>query len=461
MGKNIRWVINPVEFLRRGLKLPEMPVPDVTTESGRRLLMVHMDGDGFVSRAEMPGASYAGEVLLEQVLKRYPLPSTISIIQAEIAPDGLYPGQSADLEKIAREIFALPQVEIASHSYSHPFDWRGASGNPDKGEYRLAIRNYTFNLHKEIPGSIDYIESRLAPPGKKVKVILWTGDCNVGSDALGLAEQAGVASMNGGETIITRSFPTLTLVAPMGIAKDGKFQVYAPNQNENVYTNDWTGPYYGYERVIETFEMTDAPYRLKPINIYYHAYSASKLASLRALDKVYKWALKQETIPVFSSDYVRKVLDFNTMVVARTRDGWLVRGDGNLRELRAPLALGQPVVGAGGAVAGFNRHGNSQYLHLAEGESRIRFGKPVPAEPYLVSANARVSRLTSGKAGGGNILSFSLNAHVPLQFDLALGARCTVRADGVEIRPTAKSNGVSHYSMKHHAIDELRIHCPR
>ena len=49
-SNNMRWVINPIEFLRRALKLPDMPVPDVTTESGRRLLMVHMDGDGFVSK---------------------------------------------------------------------------------------------------------------------------------------------------------------------------------------------------------------------------------------------------------------------------------------------------------------------------------------------------------------------------------------------------------------------------
>ena len=128
--------------------------------------------------------------------------------------------------------------------------------------------------------------------------------------------------------LITRSFPTLTLVGPLGIPKGKYFQVYAPNQNENVYTNDWLGPFYGFERVIETFELTDAPYRLKPIDIYFHTYSASKPASLRALQKVFNWAMAQETTPVHVSDYVRKVLDFNSMVVARTADGWLVRGRG-------------------------------------------------------------------------------------------------------------------------------------
>jgi hypothetical protein len=323
------------------------------------------------------------------------------------------------------------------------------------------LPNYTFDLQKEIPGSIAYIESRLAPPGKKVKTFLWTGDCNVGGDALELAYRSGVMSMNGGETMITHSFPTLTLVAPLGVPKGKYFQVYAPNQNENVYTNNWLGPYYGYERVIETFELTDAPYRLKPIDIYFHTYSASKPASLRALDKVFKWALEQETTPVSVSDYVRKVLDFNSMVVARTRDGWLVRGNGNLRELRAPLTLGQPVTDAGGAVAGFIRHGDSQYLHVADSEANIRFRKSAATLPYLVSANARVSNLKSVVAADGKTVSLALNGQVPLNFALALNANCSVHADGLPVKLHLKANGVSHFSVQNHVIDQLRIHCPR
>lgn len=159
-GKNLRWVINPIEFLRRALKLPDMPVPDVTTESGRRLLMVHMDGDGFANRAEFPKSPYAAEVLRDRILRKYPLPATISVIQGEVAVDGLYPALSPALEKIARDIFAQPQVEIASHSYSHPFSWRKAGNNRDDESYHLKIPNYIFDLQTEIPGSIAYIESR-------------------------------------------------------------------------------------------------------------------------------------------------------------------------------------------------------------------------------------------------------------------------------------------------------------
>ncbi|WP_407899995.1 bifunctional glycoside hydrolase 114/ polysaccharide deacetylase family protein [Ferrigenium sp. UT5] len=461
ISRNMRWVINPIEFLRRALKLPDMPVPDVTTENGRRVLMVHMDGDGFANRGEFPGAPYAADVLLKQILKKYPVPMTLSVIQGEIAPDGLYPAQSAALEGIARAMFVLPHVEIASHSLSHPFYWRKAVANPEEEGYHLKLNNYEFDLQQEIAGSIAYIETRLAPPGKKVKVFLWTGDTNIGSDALALAAQAGVASMNGGETTITRSFPTLTLVAPLGVAKGGVFQVYAPNQNENVYTNNWLGPFYGYERVIETYEMTDAPYRLKPVDVYFHTYSASKPASLKALERVFEWALAQPLTPVHVSDYVRRVQDFNQMVVARTREGWRVRGSGELRELRAPVSLGQPVIHADSGVAGFNRYDNQHYLHLGGSEASIRFRPVATAAPYLVSANARIERVTSSETADGTTVKLALRGHVPLQFELSLGARCGVQADGRAIRADSAHNGVSYFFTSSHVIDQLRIHCPR
>ncbi len=465
-GENIRWVINPIEFLRRALKLPEMPVPDTTTESGRRLLMVHMDGDGFANKAEFPGFPYGAELMYEQILKKYPFPSTISVIQGEVAANGIYPKVSPDLEPIARKIFALPHVEIASHSLSHPFDWQKVTSSPDdlgpkSDPYRLAIPNYSFSLHDEIPGSIGYIESKLAPPGKKVKVFLWTGDCNVGADALELAYGSGVMSMNGGDTRITRSLPTLALVSPLGVPKKGYFQVYAPNQNENVYTNNWLGPLYGYERVIETFELTNVPRRLKPIDIYFHTYAASKPASLKALDKVLKWAQQQETMPVYVSEYARKVLDYNSMVVARARNGWLVRGSGELRELRAPLDLGQPDLANSRMVAGFTRAYRNQYLHLADGEAAIRFQEsPAPA-PFLVSANARIEKLERTDGAGGSRLRLALHGHVPLKFALATGAGCTVDADGHTIKAARTDSGTSYFSMSNHDASELQIYCPR
>jgi hypothetical protein len=92
-----------------------------------------------------------------------------------------------------------------------------------------------------------------------VRILLWSGDTAPGADALKIAEDAGLLNMNGGDTSITRSNPSLTAVGAHGIQKNGFLQVYAPITNENIYTNLWRGPYYGFERVIESFEMTESP----------------------------------------------------------------------------------------------------------------------------------------------------------------------------------------------------------
>jgi hypothetical protein len=99
-------------------------MPDVTTENGHRLWMAHVDGDGFLNRAELPGTPFASEVIRSQILEKYALPTTVSVIEGEIGPTGLYPHLSPELEAIARAIFKIPTVELASHTYSHPFYWK-------------------------------------------------------------------------------------------------------------------------------------------------------------------------------------------------------------------------------------------------------------------------------------------------------------------------------------------------
>jgi hypothetical protein len=64
-----------------------------------------------------------------------------------------------------------------------------------------------MNLEREIVGSVDYIRKNLAPPGKAVQIMLWSGDAAPQAQALRIAENAGLLNMNGGNTIITRSFP--------------------------------------------------------------------------------------------------------------------------------------------------------------------------------------------------------------------------------------------------------------
>ena len=134
-----------------------------------------VDGDGFASRAFLPGAPLSGNVLLDQFIANTDLPHTISVIEGEVGEAGLYPESHEEFEAVARRIFREPNVELASHSYSHPFFWQASLlKSSDKTLYglNLPIPNYEIDLDREINGSVDYINTKLAPPNKKVKVFL-------------------------------------------------------------------------------------------------------------------------------------------------------------------------------------------------------------------------------------------------------------------------------------------------
>lgn len=452
-----RWYINPLEFLSQALKLdPQRPIADVTTENGRRLLMVHMDGDGFMSIAERPTRPFNGQVLLDDFFKRYQIPTTVSVIEGEVGATGLYPTQSPALEKIAREIYALPWVELASHSYSHPFFWSKAENTKhgdDYEAYHLPIKHYKYSTEREISGSINYINQHLAPKNKQVKVFLWTGNCVATPDALTETVNAGVLNMNGGDTTITRSNNSWTLISGLGLKKGNNFQVFAPNQNENVYTNLWTGPFYGFERVIETFELTDSPQRFKPINIYYHSYLVSKTAGANSLHKVYQWALKQAAFPVYSSEYIQKVLDFNDFVIAKTAQGYRFRGNEQLRTVR--FGLEQHIDFAQSpTVAGFNQHNKQQYVHLTRNNSEMVLQENASLLPYIESSNARISHFQ--RQGSG--LEFNLSGYQAIQLTLANAAQCQLK-QGNKLLNTHKQGHRLLLESTAHELTALRLSC--
>ena len=234
--------------------------------------------------------------------------------------------------------------------------------------------------------------------------------------------------MNGGETTIVRSNPTLTAVAPMSIRKDGWLQVLAPNQNENVYTNLWTGPFWGFERVIETFQMTEQPRRLKPVNIYYHTYSASKQASIAALRKVYDWAMAQPLHPVTGSDWIRRIVDFEGFVVARDvlRPGaFKLVGDGDLGTVRVPAdAVASIDLARSAGVSGWRPGPDGRWVHLAAPVAWLVPGGPEGGAdpPFVLEGNGRVDRLRRTADG----VRFRFTARVPGELTLSHPPYCRI-----------------------------------
>jgi hypothetical protein len=469
-----RWAIQPIDFLKQALALPDMPVPDVTSENGRRLMFVHVDGDGFASRTEFPGPDYDGEALYDEIFSKFPIPQTLSVIEGEVGPQGMYPKLSPRLEEIARKMFALPNVEIGTHTYSHPFNMEQINGvtgkriegkvNPDWGgddAFSLDIPNYKFDLNREIQGSIDYINKRLAPPGKHVVVLQWPGDAQAPAIALRMANAAGVLSINGGDTTITKTNNSWTNIAPYGVAKGknaNEYQVYAAVMDENVYTNDWTGPFYGFSRVLETFAMTDQPIRFKALNIYYHFYSGSKLASLQALKGVYESVLKQNVFPIYTTEYIRRVLDWRRVSVARevTPGGtrWLVRSGADLRELRWPANQGVPDLSTSSGVTGYLPGPGGLYVHMANDQASFSItSQPSAKVPYIAEAAGFVRHFQRD----GRSMQFDFGGYYKPFVRFADAGSCRVQVDG-KAKTGAAQAGTLRIDVAGEAAQQVTYH---
>ncbi|NNM30857.1 MAG: hypothetical protein HKO57_15160, partial [Akkermansiaceae bacterium] len=274
-----RSLLDPFAFLGAIWPAGDFPAPDPTTREGLRMYWAHVDGDAFSTLSVTRRDVTCAEVIRDRILKTYPLPVTVSVIEAEIRSiqETQDPADSERYEAIARDIFKLPHVEAASHAFTHPFVW-----SPEDVAERDYYDHDHLHLHthidydridyeREIAGSVEYIERALLPEGKKVRIMLWSGNCRPFAEAIAVADRLGIENMNGGFTIYSPRHPNLSAIAPRVTWWDDRLQIYTANQNEFVYTGDWHGPFYGgFERVIDSFEMLDAPRRLKPINVYYH-----------------------------------------------------------------------------------------------------------------------------------------------------------------------------------------------
>ena len=182
----------------------------------------HIDGDGWnnVSSVEAyrDKPTIAATVILRELIAPYPdLPVAVGVIGADV--DERYDTPEA-ARQAARELYALPQVEVATHSYTHPYQWSFFENydrqlekrliGPDETEWRSvlgdrvrklarllfpglvrktsdvaegkfveedpprAYSEFPFDLDQEIRGAITIAEE-YAPEGKRGTLYLWSG----------------------------------------------------------------------------------------------------------------------------------------------------------------------------------------------------------------------------------------------------------------------------------------------
>ncbi|MCB2081131.1 MAG: hypothetical protein KDD76_00730 [Rickettsiales bacterium] len=479
-GKEIRqWLIDPFEFFRRAFQTDTLPKPDTTTMAGRRIYYSHIDGDGWNNITQLEQYAkrpvISAQVVMDYAIKPYDdLPVSVGPITAEIDP--AWVGLKAS-SRVAEKLLALPQVEAASHTYTHPFYWKffkkgGAekesrflsnyvygdtwqtikkknkqwflTPKPESGEERLpegiqkeesdqgvdlpeeyttprAYAHEKFSLDKEITGAAEYMK-QLMPKDKKVEVLLWSGDTQPYEAAIAKTREAGLRNLNGGDSRFDPEYPSYAWVTPMGRRVGKQLQIYSSNSNENTYTELWTDRFYGFRFLTETFENTESPIRVKPMNLYYHMYSGEKQASLYALLKNIDYVRSHEVTPITASRYAA-VGDgfFSTRLMQVGPQMWEVYDRDGLETIRFDHAEDKQVdFMASRGVVGQRYYQRSLYVYLDESEKTPRIalkenpGKKEYAraeKPYLIDSRWRICNLKwEGRSLQFSVQGFGMGA---------------------------------------------------
>lgn len=393
--------VNPFEFFFRALAWENRPVPDPATAAGLRIFFSHVDADGFSNLSQVTPGRLSSEIIRDEVFRKYPIPISSSVIVAEVAGllKGQKPGDDRRLMDVARGIYALPNIEPSSHTYSHPFYWQEADRTAsfyDEQGLELKTRNGRagIDVEKEVAGSVAFIEEKLLPPGGRVRLIQWSGNCRPGAAALKVARRLGIEDINGGDTVASRQRPGIAQVSPRIMVWGDQFQVMAGIQNEMLYTHGFAGPVYGgYQNVIQTFELTGKPRRLKPVNVYYHFFSGDRVESLRAVQHVYEWCLQQPLHAVTASSYAAMVRDARTTRVWRAEAGeWRMENRGRLASFRLKDEGLTPDMNRCQGVLGYNRQDGFLYVATdGSGKTRLVMSRDPGPHLALESSTAPIS----------------------------------------------------------------------
>jgi hypothetical protein len=438
------WYLNPFEFFRQAFKSESLPKPDTTTLSGRRVYYSHIDGDAWhnISRVEeyIGKQASSAQVAYDKILKGYPdLPVTVGAVTGDLDLDWYGDKHAVAL---ARKIYALPNVEAGTHTHSHPFAWeffhqapvdaeipylkrypprpgktlaqsvwdpkaviRGKADFKAKITYKLekyysrprAYAVKKFDLKDELIGSIKFLEEKILPPGKKVRVVQWSGDTEPWAKAIAMTRAAKVRNINGGDPRMDGNFDSYAWVSGLARHVGNQWQIYSSGANENIYTNSWHEHFAGFRRIVDTYRNTESPIRIKPINVYYHFYTCERSDALNALRQVLAFVRKQDIAPVTTSRFSSMVDGFlKARIFKLGENRWRIENRDGVETIRFDKATLKAVDFAHSTgVLGQRWHQGSLYIALdpnvkapvvALRKIDSPSARPMPDRPYLVDS---------------------------------------------------------------------------
>lgn len=293
------------------------PVPDTTTREGRRVFFSAIDSTGFAEPSTLPGFPLCSEVMRDRILDRFFLPVTVSVCEAEMR--GWLPGQKAEeaprLEHVARSIFEMPQIQVASNSFSRPEAWTaGMNISRELNERALPGRH---DMEREIAGSMIYIHRRLLPLSKDVNLMLWPPNAAPTAEALRFCQSMSMECLP---------------AAPVATVPS------AVEEGDTV--------------------------RMEPLAVRCRFSDVRTEEGVSALEKTFNACAAEPLHAVTASAYVASLKDAGRTRILRASEGrWIILNEGACRTVRLPQTAGLPDMEQCDGVSGYTVHAGQVYIH--------------------------------------------------------------------------------------------------
>ncbi|MCK9474520.1 MAG: hypothetical protein M0R46_01245 [Candidatus Muirbacterium halophilum] len=358
------WNINPFLLFEDFLK-PDFPALDISSISGKRIGFSHLDADGFNSDCLIYPQKSCLEIMHEEITLKNPLINfSYSIITGFLEKKT---EKKAEFFIDYIKNLSDSNIEIASHSYSHPFFMLEGRSNKEHG-HNIDIEGYDkIDFEKEILGSINTLKQI---SDKTVYNYFLTGDCLPTEYFLDIAYKNNIYTINGGDPIFDTEHNSYSYLKP-SYSQVGKYkQIYAQSQNEFIFTNGWEENFYNFKNVIETYKNTGSPFLLKPVDLYFHFYVVEKIPGLKALQTIIEELNKMNLCFIFTSDYLDIINSyFNTEIEKKDKNTFIitnskVRSFKNFTDKKIDFIKSQNIIGK-------NIINNTEYIFTGNSEKTV------------------------------------------------------------------------------------------
>ncbi|MDE2366410.1 MAG: endo alpha-1,4 polygalactosaminidase, partial [Betaproteobacteria bacterium] len=354
------WLLDPFSFFQAALRPPAQPVFDLTTENGRRLGIIEVRGDRLFEKDE-----HGVEAIdrLRAWVDKNGAPVTLGVIEAEASTE--------DRRSKVRQLASMPQIRLASHTYSHPFYWGVFEGKTDADQqpyrYSVFMDGYAAEMARETQGTVEFLRSMAR--GSPL-LLIWSGDGKPGPAALAAAQKADLPHYGGGGLHWQSGSLSFADLSPVLRPTDWGIQVLTPLTGEPLFAQLWYGEALNFGKISDWNRQLDAARRLRISSISIHADALLHARGMELLDALADEQRKANVLGIWVDEYVQRARAFQTASIARDLDGnWLLFGDA-LRTVRLPAAEMLPEISTD--IVGYSDRANDRYIYLARNHAILK-----------------------------------------------------------------------------------------